>query len=254
MIKREDVVRSLQGKLEKQDYVYAAWEGGSAATKNLDAYSDLDVMIVCKDDSVEDVFQILEEHLSDTYGIERKYRVPEPTWHGFSQVFYKIKGTEPLFYLDLAVIKESVPDKFTDVLRHGEGVFWFLKKDIFDEKNESTLDVLERCKTFYKRATESDFLLILETKKAIARGIFVEAFPMYYGFLVRHMAVLLNLKHRKEKVDFNLRYLSRDYSAEDVSLMEEALKVSSIEEMKVVFEKLLNYYFALKESLFALYG
>mgnify|MGYP000521895266 CR=1 FL=1 len=254
MVKRKDVVLGLKSVLEEQEYVYAAWEGGSAATKKLDEYSDLDVMIVCKDDFVEEVLSLLDDHLEYTYGVKRKYRVPEPTWHGFSQVFYQIKGSEPLFYLDLAVIKESIPDKFTDVSRHGEGVFWFLKKDIFAEKNEQIEDVIERCKVFYKRATESDFLLILETQKAIARGVFVEAFPMYYGFIVRHLAVLLNLKHRKEKVDFNLRYLSRDYDAEDVDLVDKALKVSSMDEMEELFTKLLDYYEELKESMFELYG
>jgi hypothetical protein len=55
-------------------------------------------------------------------------------------------------------------------------------------------------------------------------------------------------------VDFNLRYISRDYGKKDLSLVEDALKVSSIEELARMFEKLLPYYEGLKESLFELYG
>lgn len=254
MVLRSDVVRGLKRLLEKQQFVVAAWEGGSAATKKLDEYSDLDVLIVCEDDSVERVFDMLEYHLENAYGIMRKYRVPEPTWHNFSQSFYQIKNTSELFYLDIAVIKKSIPDKFTDPLRHGEGVFWFMKKDVFDESVDTMDDVNKRCKKFYKQATESDFLMILETKKALVRGRFVEAFPMYYGFIVRHLAVMLNLKNRKEKVDFNLRYISRDYNEEDLMLIDKALKVSTIDEMKEMFFQLLDEYLDLKEELYYVWG
>jgi predicted nucleotidyltransferase len=254
MIKREQVVSALKEVLEKEDFIYAAWEGGSAATKKLDAYSDLDVMIVCKDDAVERVMALLADHFTYNYGVKREYRIPEPSWHGFSQVFYQIKGTDELFYLDIAVIKESIPDKFTDTTRHGQGVFWFMKKDVFDHGDDSLEVQNERCKSLYKRATEADFIMITEVKKAIKRGVFVEAFPMYYGFMVRQLGVMLNLKNRKEKVDFNLRYISRDYGKKDLSLVEDALKVSSMEELARMFEKLLSYYEELKESMFELYG
>ncbi|MGS0973200.1 MAG: nucleotidyltransferase domain-containing protein [Candidatus Izemoplasmataceae bacterium] len=254
MVHRDDVVKGLKRLLEKQDFVIAAWEGGSAATNKLDEYSDLDVLIVCCDDSVELVFDLLDDHLEYSYGIVRKYRVGEPTWHKFSQAFYQIKGTSELFYLDIAVIKESIPDKFTDPLRHGEGVFWFVKRDVFHESIDSLDDVVNRCKRFYKQATESDFLLILETKKALVRGDFVDAFPMYYGFIVRHLVVMLNLKNRKEKVDFNLRYINRDYEEEDVLLIYKALKVSTMTEMREMFSTLLEYYLSLKEELYDLWG
>ncbi len=254
MVRRSDVVKGMKELLEKKSFVIAAWEGGSAATDHLDDYSDLDVMIVCEDDAVEQVFDMLDDHFEYSYGIIRKFRVPEPTWHQLSQTFYQIKGTSELFYLDIAVIKESVPDKFTDPLRHGEGIFWFTKRDVFHESIDTPEDVENRGKQFYKRATESDFILMIETKKAIVRGVFVEAFPMYYGFIVRHLSILLNLKHRKEKVDFGLRYISRDYDQKDYEIIEQALRVSTIEEMREVFKKLLDYYLALKDELYDLWG
>ncbi len=107
-------------------------KGGSAATGFEDEFSDLDLAIVCKDHAVEAIFSLLESWLKVNYSITRKFRVPEPSWHGFSQCFYQIENVPPLFYLDIAVIKKSLPDKFTESDRHGNAVVWFEKEKILD--------------------------------------------------------------------------------------------------------------------------
>ena len=58
---RQTVSQDLLQFLQASKDVIAAWEGGSAATGFLDAYSDLDLLVICKDESVEKVLKATEE-------------------------------------------------------------------------------------------------------------------------------------------------------------------------------------------------
>lgn len=239
----------LSALLFPETKVIAVWEGGSAATGFVDDFSDMDLIIVCEDDSVEFVFQMLESHFSSHYGIERKYRVPEPTWHGFSQCFYKIGNVPELFYMDVAVIKKSIPDKFTESDRHGEAAVWFEKELVMDSTPAPKEKVEARCKQFYNMVIQSDFLMCIEIRKNLARNRYAEAFPFYFRFVSTQLAVMLNLKYRPEKVDFGLRYASRDYDKDDAKLIETLLQSNSIESLSQNFEKAILRYESLKEEL-----
>ena len=254
MISKQVIRTELSQLLYELPTVIAAWEGGSAATGFLDDFSDMDLIIVCEDEAVESIFEQLESYFESRCGIERRYRVPEPTWHGFSQCFYKVKNVPPLFYLDIAVVKKSIPDKFTESDRHGIAAIWFEKEPTVNtapcpiDKRDS------RCRQFYATATQSDFLMVLEIQKNLGRNRFAEAFPFYYQFVSRQLGILLNLKYRPEKVDFGLRYASRDYSAEDAALVEQLLQCGSMEALKSNFELALSRYEALKQELSALWN
>ena len=118
-------------KLELKDLlqgipcVVAAWEGGSAATGYLDEYSDLDLGIAIQGESADIVFTTLDEWFELKQGIARKFRMPEPAWHGMSQCFYLLHGMPPCFYCDICVVDSANPHKFTEPDRHGHAVVWF---------------------------------------------------------------------------------------------------------------------------------
>jgi hypothetical protein len=190
------------------------------------------------DDQVEAVFSFLESHLETTFGIRRKYRVPEPSWHGFSQCFYQIDRVPPLFYLDIALIKVLLPDKFTEPDRHGQAIVWFDKDGIYRPVSSTAEQIAKRCKSAYRNATASAFVTATEVRKQLKRERFSEAFPMYYAYIARHLAPLLNLKHRPAKVDFGLRYGYRDYPETDFHLIENALKACSIDVLSSMFDRL----------------
>lgn len=238
MFDRNEVSRLIREWTEKDDRVRAIWEGGSAATGHLDEWSDLDLSIVVTENAVEEVFSYLDLQFAHTFGIRRKYRVPEPAWHGFSQCFYQIDRVPPLFYLDIALIKTSLPDKFIQPDRHGNAVVWFDKDGWYQPVPSTTEEMVKRCKTAYKNATTADFVTAIEVRKQLARERFSEAFPMYYAYLARHLAPLLNLKHRPAKVDFGLRYAYRDYPEEDAKLVENALRACSIDVLSSMFDRL----------------
>lgn len=249
MYNRAELVNILKPWVYAHPSIIAAWEGGSAATMRMDEYSDLDLCLVAIDDQVDVIFADLEAFLKKHFTILRKYRVPEPAWHGLSQCFYQVDKVTPLLYLDIAVIKESLPDKLMESDRHGYATIWFDRKNIYNPTPSQPKDLIERGKKLFSSVTQLDFVIITEVQKGIARGHFIDAFPMYFSFISRHIAVMMNLKYRPERADFGLRYGRLDYDEEDTRLIEESMKVSTMDELKNQFDRLLKRYDALKEEL-----
>ena len=249
MKNRSEIKEGLKSLLEKNDKVIAVWEGGSAATGFLDDHSDLDLAVVCEDESVEEVFVEIESHLGLEYGIEEKFRMPEPAWHGFSQCFYKTGNVPGLFYFDIAVIKRSNPNKFTETDRHGEAVIWFEKEKMVIPSVTPEEEITAKGKKLYHMATDTLFLTEIELKKALARKNFTEAFHQYYLIIYRTLGILLNLKYRPCKSDFGLRYADRDYAKDDAQFLEGLFKVASTEELREKSDKVLLRISELRKEL-----
>ena len=246
---RNEIKEGLKTLLEKNNKVIAAWEGGSAATGFLDDHSDLDLAVVCEDESVEEVFVEIESYLGLEYGIEEKFRMPEPAWHGFSQCFYKTGNVPELFYFDIAVIKKSNPNKFTETDRHGEAVIWFEKEKMVIPSVTPEEEITAKGKKLYHMATDTLFLTEIELKKALARKNFTEAFHQYYLIIYRTLGILLNLKYRPCKSDFGLRYADRDYEKHDAEFLDGLFKVTSTEELREKSDKVLLRISELRKEL-----
>jgi hypothetical protein len=238
MINRAKLVEIIKPWALSKPHICAAWEGGSAATNRMDQYSDLDLTLVVDDDKVEDTFTDFESFLTNQFQIIRKYRLPEPAWHGFSQCFYQIDQLTPYLYLDIAVMKKSQPEKLMEEDRHGIAHVWIDKDNIYHPSPSSKEVINQRVNKMIESIKQTDFIMMIEIEKGIERGLFLDVFPTYYSFIGRHMAILLNALHRPEKVDFGLRYAQLDYDNEDRELIEKALKVSNIHELKDSFDKI----------------
>ncbi len=247
---REEIKAGLKELLHKNENIIAVWEGGSAATGFEDEYSDLDLAVVCEDDAVEEIFTMIDGHLESEYGIEDKFRLPEPAWHGFSQCYYKTGNVPKFFYFDIAVIKRSNPNKFTEKDRHGDSVVWFEKEKMIDPTPTPDGEVKAKGKKFYHIATDTFFLSEIELKKALARKNFTESFHQYYLIILRHLGILLNLKYRPCKADFGIRYAYRDYPESENKLLEDSLKVNSVNDIAERSGKVLSRISDLREELF----
>lgn len=248
MFTRESAVNVIKKKVLEMEKVTAAWEGGSVATGFDDDYSDLDLCMICKDEHKEEVLSEMVKFLENTFGQENMYRLPEPTYHGFSQVFFKTLNTPDLFYVDFAVMGESVEDKYIEENRHGIGHVWVDKYKL-DPSPRSHDKIKEVAKNLYNSTIEKDFILILELKKQIQRQIFSEAFPLYMSFIARCIVPLMNIKYRPAKADFGMRYIYRDYPKDRYQFIENALRVNDIESLKKYFYRLSNEYECLKDEL-----
>ncbi len=209
---RHKMDEGLKSILFREEKVIACWEGGSVATGFNDDYSDLDLAVVCEDDFVEEVFEIIENYLEKENAINNRFRMPEPTWHGHSQCFYLLKNSPLYYYIDLAVMKLSSKDKLTESDRHGIAKVWFDKKSIIDSSPLKEDALREKCLKFLENLDKGPFwILEIEARKNCTRGNYVDAKTSYDAILNRHLAGLLNLKYRKSKYDFGFRYSKRDY-------------------------------------------
>ncbi len=245
---KQEIIKKIRSNIENNENIVAAWEGGSKATGNEDMYSDLDLMIVTQNDSKEITFNTMIDYFASEFGIEHFYRVKEPTWHGFSQAFIKLKDTPDYFYIDMAVMTKNTEDKFYSENRHGKAAAWFDKEGILDSNPLPKATIENKKNVLYERATAIDFLFIIETKKQLYRENFTEAFTSMYRFLQSSASVLFNLEHRPYQVDFGLRYAYRAYSKEDFNTIETCLKANSLSTLNKAFSDLLIRYEVLKQK------
>ncbi len=246
MYTREDAIAAMRSKVQSIPEILAAWEGGSSATGYLDKYSDLDMYLVVSKDNHEAIYQQIIDFIEKTFGIEKMYRLPEPTPHGFRQGFVKTIKTPKLFYIDFVIMDETVDDKYLESNRHGKADFWIDKigLNISERQEKVTMKMTD---AMYQATVSRDFLIILELEKQIARNNFLEAFPLYISFISRCVVTLLNIKYRPEKSDFGMRYIYRDYPKEMANIIEDSFKVNSVNqlndkyrELKVIYQDLIE--------------
>lgn len=120
-ISREDLIDQLVRAFSDESFVIAAWLGGSDASGLTDEHSDVDHQVIAEDDHVEACFGVLHRALEQLAPIELAHRLPEPTWHGFSQEFLRITGTNPDHFIDFVALPASTPPekRLLEPERHG---------------------------------------------------------------------------------------------------------------------------------------
>lgn len=220
-IGREDVLSALVSALEPLEHVHALWEGGAAGFDRVDQWSDLDLQMVVADDRVEETFAQIEDSLRSLSEIELKYRLPEPTWHGHSQCFYRLKGASPFLMIDLAVMKEnSEADRFMESRIHG------VPQVIFDRTGavqDKPVDVDEHIKKIQVRLdslkTMFDLFWILAPKE-INRGNGIEAVSFYMSYTLRPLVEVLRIKHCPIRFFYATRYVQYDLPPDVVDRLE----------------------------------
>ena len=139
-ITRKNIIDTLMTTLKPLDYVNALWEAGAASFNRIDEWSDLDLMVDVEDERVGDTFESIEKAVLTLSETGVKFRLPEPTWHGHSQIFYRLKKASPFLFLDIVVIKKSNEGKFLQFQIHGEPIVHFdkigvVKNDPIDSKS-----------------------------------------------------------------------------------------------------------------------
>jgi len=129
-LSREQILDALKQALEPQEYVLAMWEGGAAAFKRLDAWSDIDLMVTVKDNFIAETFEAIEGTLAALSPIELKYSPPQLPWPGIFQTFYRLRDAGPYLLVDAAVLQESAPEKLLAPEIHGQAAVYFDKTGV----------------------------------------------------------------------------------------------------------------------------
>jgi hypothetical protein len=223
----ETLFSSLCKALEPLDYTHAMWQAGAAAFNRLDAWSDLDLMIVVDDERVNDTFEVIEAVLTDLSPIDLKYEIPQPTWHGHSQTFYRLENAGPFLLLDVCVMKLSNPERFLEPEIHGQPVVCFDKSGVVAE---SQTPLGDRSDLLRDRLASRKVIFDLFKGfplKELYRGNPIEALAYYQAFILRPLVEVLRIHHYPARYDFYTRYIYYDLPSEIVKELEPLFFISS---------------------------
>ena len=122
VIERDAVLQALRSALKPLPYVIAMWEGGSAAWGRADEWSDIDLQILVEDERSTDTFAHVDRALESLSPIDLRFEVPQPTWHGHEQVFYRLRDAGEYRIVDVAVMRRSSHHQLRERERHGNRV------------------------------------------------------------------------------------------------------------------------------------
>lgn len=214
MLERRSIVSAFTNHLQPLGYVLAFWEAGSTAFARNDQWSDLDLYLVVKDDYVEQAGKQIEEILTSLGGYDLVFQLPEPTWHGHFQIFYRLKSANPFLFLDIVIIKESNPDKFLQYVIHGQPVVYFDKKGIVKDDPIDPDILIEKLKkrVEYLKATFELFKVL--TLKELNRKKDIIAFPYYFSMTLRPLIEVLRIKYAPHHYNFFTAYIDYDLPPE----------------------------------------
>lgn len=232
-VTRQDIVNALVEAVEPLEYVYAMWEAGAAGFERVDSWSDLDLQIDAADEYGEDVFAIVEQALSTLSPIELKYELPQPTWHGHAQTFYRLAKTSPFHFIDLVVMQHSNPDKFLQTEIHGEPITYFDKRNVVHSPplDHQTMTLTLQTRLAALPVTFDLFQVL--TLKELNRQNYIEAITFYHSYTLRPLIELLRIKHNPIHYNFNTRYLYYELPADVVNLIEPLYFVADGEDLRV---------------------
>lgn len=246
---RQQIIDTLHQVLRASPAVHAAWLGGSDATGRTDRYSDVDCQALVDDEAIEAVITAVTAALNALSPIDLQYRIPEPTWHGHAQIFYRLQDAPPWLLVDLAVLKmsSSPTNRFLEPERHGRQLVLFddggLVQPIpFDRPAHE--DAL-RARLVHLAARFDLFHIFVD--KAIWRQDAADAISTYHAVTVRSLVELLRMRYCPDRYDFGLRYLDRDLPPEVRRQVESLLFCGSLAELAdkqatavVLFQATLN--------------
>jgi len=234
---RDVVLSAMRAALEPLDHVQAMWEAGAIAFDRVDEWSDIDLQVACDDDRVEDVFDTVEKTLRALSPIDVRYRLPEPTWHGHSQAFYRLEDASPFLMLDFVVMKAGAEDKFLQPEIHGLPHVYFDKSGVvrFDP-----LDAESFARTLRARVEELKVLFDLFqvlTGKELNRGNVIEAAAFYQSYTLRPLIQALRILHDPTRHNFHTRYVHYILPESDIKRLTELVFVASAEELAAKRER-----------------
>jgi hypothetical protein len=231
-ITREEIIDALTGALKPLEYVHAFWESGSVSFHRMDEYSDIDLYLVTEDERVEDAFSSMEQNLADSFGIELKYRLPEPTWHGHFQVFYRLRNTSPFLFLDIVVMKKSSQDKFLQYRIHQEPIIYFDKVGLVKDHTIDTGLFFKKLMSRVETLKVTFELFQVMTLKELNRGNDIEAFSYYLAYNYRPLVEALRIKYCPYHYNFHNSYIYYDLPQEVVKRLHELNFVANAEELR----------------------
>jgi hypothetical protein len=207
MLTRELILKALENALQPLDYVQAMWQGGAAAFNRTDQWSDIDLMIAADDDRLDDAIVVVDKVLQDLSPIEIHYELPQPSWHGHWQTFYRLRDAGAFLLIDLVILKTSSTNRFLEREIHGDALIHFDKSGFVQSPPFSIENHLKQMKGRLETIQVMFDLFQSLTEKELHRGNAIEAFTFYQNFTLRPLLEVLRMQYDPSRYNFNTRYV-----------------------------------------------
>lgn len=172
---RQQIIDAVSSALQQEPFVLAICLGGSDATGRTDRYSDIDFGVIVEDDRVEDTFERFDAVLETLSPVEYRHHLPDPTWHGNSQVFARLRDADPHHFLDFCVLKRSQPDHFSERERHGEALVLYDPEHLFVATDLDWEPHLEKLRARFETLRQTFVMFQALPVRSVARGFPAEA-------------------------------------------------------------------------------
>ena len=213
-VDRERLRAALGDALAPLPWVMAAWEGGSAAFSRADEHSDLDLQVHVEDGRIDDLIAVIDALVARRWGIELRYRFPEPMWHGLSQVFYRLVQAPPSLLLDLCISTPSRPNRLNERERHGAPLVLFDRAGIVQMTEIDPIVWADRIRGRVEalRVLFPMFQTLVE--RQLRRGLPMDALGAWHAHTLRPLVELLRIRYAPDRHDYHMRYLKADLPRE----------------------------------------
>lgn len=210
----------------------AVFEGGSAATGRLDAFSDIDLCIVVAElAQAEAMFGQVQAALQVLTPIEHQWTVDPVPFAHMAQRFYLLRDAPPYFAIDCAVLAPAGLAQFAEVERHGTPRVYFDPQGLVRSAPLDRPAHQARLARRRGQIAQSARIFALLARKELARGRPLEALGFHQA-LVRALVDLLGMRHRPERFDFGLRYVTSDFPAAAQALVADAAFVPDADALR----------------------
>lgn len=218
---RDQLLSRLRADLQPLDHVLALAVAGSDAFGEADALSDLDLVVHVEKGRAEDALAVVEASVRAFGPPAARWRVPDPTWHGNVQCFWRPAGAPETLLVDVTFLERGAPGlRFDERETHGEPVV------IFDKAGVARSIPLDACDNDRRMRARRDVIRARTAlfagfpAKELARGRALDAWAFHDTMLLQPLVELLRMRHCPERFAFARRYLRRDLPEETVQRLE----------------------------------
>lgn len=231
-VTRDLIVRTLVEALEPLHFVHAFWEGGAAAFDRIDEWSDIDLYLVVDDDMIDETFFAFENALKSISSIQQKYEVSHRPETGVFQAFYRLADTNQYLIIDLAILKQSSPDKYLEEEIHGKAAFYFNKSDKVKPPPLDKEAFLKKLRSRLERLNANFDMFNNFVQKEICRGNYLEAIGLYHALTLATLVEALRIRYNPVHHDFRMRYVHYELPLEVIKRLKPLYFVKDEDELK----------------------
>jgi hypothetical protein len=231
---RATVREKLASDLARYNSVLALWEGGSAALGWADEYSDMDLAVLYKLSARDEVWRAIDHTLEELGGVDLRWHDPKPFPKGGGKRIFRLKPPSSLL-LEINLIPETANDLYNQPERYGQIII------LFDRNGRLAAPppIDERHRLRIRFALHQSIIRwqinYARFRKELARSRPLDAFFMHYQMTIRPLIMVLNMRYRPNRWDFELRYVKEELPPEIAKFMERLQYVPSPEGLEERF-------------------